>query len=154
LNVTQDNPTPPPPPPSEGSAAPSPPPPTPTVGYETPAGTVIEMNKEARTWAMAVHLSALVGLVGIPSLLGPLVVWLIKKDQMAFVDDQGKEALNFNLTLLFAVIACVPLVFCFGLGVIAIIGVVIAGLIFSIIAAVKANDGVAYRYPLTLRLIK
>jgi uncharacterized Tic20 family protein len=153
--VTQDNPTPPPLPPSDfGATPPPPPPPPPPVGYETPPGTIMEMNKDARTWAMVAHLSALVGLLGVPTLLGPLVVWLIKKDQMAFVDDQGKEALNFHLTFLFAALACVPLIFCFGLGIVILIGLGIVALVFAIIAAVKANEGIPYRYPLTLRLIK
>ena len=155
--MTQDNPSPPPPPPPPPPAhdpgGGAPPPPPPPVGYESGLSGIAN-NPNARTWGMIAHLSALIGLTAIPSVVGPLVVWLVKKDEMPFVNDQAKEALNFHLTVLFALIACSPLIFCFGLGLIAMIGVGIAALIFTIIAAVKANECVAYRYPLTLRLIK
>lgn len=164
--MTQDNPTPSqdpyetapatPPPPSPYTAAPSsaPPPPATPVGYETPGGSVVETNKEARTWGMATHLSGLVGLLGVPSVAGPLIVWLVKKKDFPFVDDQGKEAMNFHITVLIALAACVPAVLCVGLGVIAMIGIGIAATVLTIIAGMRANEGIAYRYPFTLRLIK
>lgn len=124
------------------------------------------LSSEERQWAMFAHLSALIGGIltagwagSIGCFIGPLVIWLAKKDTMPFVDDQGKEALNFNITVglifvAFAVLSVVTL----GIGlIIAIPGWIIVGivwLIFTIIAGIKANDGVAYRYPLTLRLIK
>ena len=119
-----------------------------------------EMTQEQKTWGMIAHLSSLSGLI-IPlgNVIGPLVVWLIKKDTMPFVADQAKEALNFSITLsiigaallaitvmslFLAAILTIPLL--------AVVGIV--AIILIIIAAVKANDGVAYRYPLTLRLVK
>ena len=70
-------------------------------------------DKEARKWAMLCHLSALSGLLGngIGFLIGPLVVWLIKRDDAPQIDEQGKEALNFQLTMFLAVFICVPLIF-------------------------------------------
>ena len=116
-------------------------------------------SAEERQWAMFAHLSAIVTAIFGLSFLGPLVVWLIKKDTMPFVDDQGKEALNFNIMLLivFAILWALTFV-TFGIGILLtgplmfIIGV--AALVLVIMAGIKANEGVAYRYPFSLRLIK
>lgn len=128
--------------------------------------TATGVPADERQWAMFAHLSALVGgiLTGgwafsIGCFIGPLIIWLVKKDSMRFVDDQGKEALNFNITVALVFLALLILsVVTLGIGlVIAIPVAVIVGitwLVFTIIAAIKANEGVAYRYPLTLRLIK
>jgi len=119
-----------------------------TPESQTPYGaeppTSIEQNKEARTMGMLCHL------LGIPlGFVGPLISWLIKKDEMPFVNDQGKESLNFQLSVLIAVlIVGVPTC---GFGV-PIVG--IAALVFCIMATVKANNGEYYRYPLTLRMVK
>ena len=91
-------------------------------------------------------------LMGIPSIVGPLVIWLIKKNDYEFVDDQGKEAVNFHLTMLFATIVSLVLV-CVGIGFFLLAAVAIVAVIFAILAHVQANNGVRYRYPLTLRLI-
>lgn len=123
-------------------------------------------SSEERQWAMFAHLSALVGGIltsgwagSIGCFIGPLIIWMVKKDTMPFVDDQGKEALNFNITvgLIFLALLLLSIV-TLGIGlIIAIPGWIIVGiawLVLTIIAAIKANEGVAYRYPLTLRLIK
>lgn len=110
---------------------------------------------EERNWAVLCHLSALLGFViwGLGIVLGPLIVWLIRKDTMPFVNDQGREALNFQITVLLAGIVCSALVFVLiGIPLLAALG--IADLVFIIIAAIKASEGVGYRYPLSLRLIK
>ncbi|WP_246193419.1 DUF4870 domain-containing protein [Pseudoxanthomonas suwonensis] len=103
---------------------------------------------------MFAHLSTFIGLI-IPfgTLLGPLVVWLIKKDTMPFVNDQGKEALNFNITVLIAIVVSGLLTIIL-IGFLLLFAVGLAWLVLSIIAAIKANEGVAYRYPFTLRLVK
>jgi uncharacterized protein len=122
-------------------------------------------SQEERQWAMFAHLSALLGglltsaLGGWGTFIGPLVIWLVKKDTMAFVDDQGKEALNFNITVAIALLALVILsIITFGIGLLlAVPLMVIIGigwLVLTIIASIKANEGVAYRYPIALRLIK
>lgn len=87
------------------------------------------------------------------TILGPLVVWLMKKDTMPFVADQGKEALNFNITVLIAMIVGGILTLVL-IGVLVMIVVGIAWLVLSIIAALAANKGESYRYPFTLRLVK
>lgn len=124
------------------------------------------ISAEERQWAMFAHLSALVGGIltsgwagSIGCFIGPLIIWMVKKDSMPFVDDQGKEALNFNITVALIFLALLLLsIVTLGIGlIIAIPGWIVVGiawLVFTIIAGIKANEGVAYRYPLTLRLIK
>lgn len=109
---------------------------------------------EERTWGMLAHLSALAGfIVPLGNILGPLIVWLIKKDQMPFVNDQGKESLNFQIMI--TIVAFVAaLTICIGIGIILLPAVAILAIVFEIIAAVQANSGAAYRYPVNLRLIK
>jgi uncharacterized Tic20 family protein len=111
-------------------------------------------SPEERNWAVGAHLSALLGFfTGIGIVLGPLIVWLIKKDEMPFVNDQGKEAINFQITVFLAAIVCVVLMLV-AIGFLLLLLLSIADLVFMIIAAVKASEGVAYRYPVNLRLIK
>src|SRR4030095_4613838 len=110
--------------------------------------------KDERTWGMLAHLSALAGYV-IPfgNIVGPLVIWLLKKDQSSFVDDQGKEALNFQISLnIYFIISGILILLLVGIPLLIVLP--IFGLIMIIIAAIKANEGVPYRYPLTIRLIK
>ena len=141
----------------------TPPPFNPPPADESVAASGI--SAEERQWAMFAHLSALVGGLltsaagGWGTFIGPLVIWLVKKDTMPFVNDQGKEALNFNITVAIICLALVLLsIVTLGIGlIIAIPAWVIVGiawLVLTILAAVKANEGVAYRYPLSLRLIK
>ncbi|MEO8001629.1 MAG: DUF4870 domain-containing protein [Arenimonas sp.] len=113
-----------------------------------------EVSQEERTMGMVAHLISLVGFV-IPlgNIIGPLVIWLMKKDTMPFVEDQAKEALNFNITVAIAgVIGAILTMVLIGLLVLAVVG--IAWIVLTIIAAMKANAGEKYRYPFTLRLIK
>lgn len=111
-------------------------------------------DKDERTWGMLCHLSAFAGFI-IPfgGIIAPLVIWLIKKDEMAFVNDQGKEAVNFQITLMIAAILC-GLLMIIGIGFLLLFALVVYALVMIIIAAMKANEGVHYRYPYALRLIK
>lgn len=111
-------------------------------------------DKDARLWGMLCHLVAFSGYV-IPfgNVLGPLVVWLIKKDEMPFVNDQGKESLNFQLTMFIAVIVSAILMLVF-VGFLLLGVLIIYQIIVVIIASIKANEGVRYRYPYTIRFIK
>lgn len=123
-------------------------------------------SADERQWAMFAHLSALAGGIltsgwagSIGCFIGPLVIWLLKKDSMPFVDDQGKEALNFNITVGIVFVGLLLLsIFTLGLGLIiaipAWIVIGIAWLVLTIIAAIKAHQGEAYRYPFTFRFIK
>jgi uncharacterized Tic20 family protein len=130
-----------------------------------PAGVNSAISAEERQWAMFAHLSALAGglltsaIGGWGFFIGPLVIWLMKRDTMPFVADQAKEALNFNITVsgIFVILLILSLMtlgigFLVTMPLMLLIG--IAALVFIIIAAMKANQGIAYRYPMTLRLVK
>ena len=112
-------------------------------------------EKQSRTWGMACHLAALSGYVGIPfgHIVGPLVIWLIKKDEYPYVDEQGKKALNFQISWTIWAIFCAILILIF-IGFILLFALVIAGFVLTIIAAIKANNGEPFEYPLTIKFIK
>jgi len=102
---------------------------------------------------MIAHLSTLAGLfVGGLIFLGPLIVYLVKKDEHPFIADQSREALNFNLSVFIYIIASAILIIVV-VGILLLPAVAIAWLILTIIAAVRANNGEPYRYPLTIRLV-
>ena len=110
-------------------------------------------SKDQRNWAMFAHLSALLvypTLIG--GIVGPLVIWLLRRDDMPFAADQAKETLNFQITVYLAGLVC-------GILMLLVIGfflaflLVIAHIVLTIVAAIKASEGVAYRYPFNLRLI-
>lgn len=118
-------------------------------------------NKE-RTWAMLCHLSALIVLLGIPfgNILGPFIVWLFKKNEYQAVDVQGRESMNFQIsmtiyagiTLILAIVLTPVLI---GIALYPIVGVIaVADIILTIIGTVKTSDTIPYHYPLTMRIIK
>jgi uncharacterized Tic20 family protein len=105
-------------------------------------------TSDDRTMAMLAHLLGI-----LTAFIGPLIIWLMKKEQSPFVDDQGKEALNFQLTLLIGWVASVALsAVCIGF--LLMPAVFICAIIFGILASVAANKGEAYRYPINIRFIK
>ena len=111
--------------------------------------------KDERMWAMFCHLTALSGyIVPLGSIIGPLIIWLIKREDYALVNDQGKESLNFQLTMLIGFLISIPLVFVFCIGWLLAIVLAVLDLVFVIIATIKANEGVAYRYPMCIRFIR
>jgi uncharacterized protein len=142
-----------------GQASPAggqPPPQMPSYGG--PPQPVSE--QDSKNWAMGAHLSAIAGamLGGLPAFVGPLVVWLVRKPMDPFAAEHGREALNFNLTVLLVVIAGVLLgVFTLGIGffivvpVLAILGIL--WLVWTIQATIAASNGQAYRYPMTIRFV-
>jgi uncharacterized Tic20 family protein len=114
-----------------------------------------EENKKANPWALFCHLGALSGYIGVPfgNIVLPLVIWLIKKDEFPFVDEQGKESVNFQISVTIYAIIAGLLCFIF-IGFVLLPVILIAGVVLVIIASVRVNKGEGYRYPLTLRLIK
>jgi len=106
--------------------------------------------QDQRTLALLAHLLGIV-----TGFIGALIIWLISKDDASkgFVTDQAKEALNFQITILIAFVVAWILMFVL-IGLLLFPLIAIANLVLCILAAVKANGGVAYRYPFTLRLIK
>ena len=124
------------------------------MSEEQPQQIENQPSKDERTWAMLCHFSAFAGLIfPFGNFLAPLIIWLIKKEELPFVEDQGKEVLNFQISmtiyLLISGMLCIILI-----GIPIIIGLVIFCFIITIIAAISANDGKFYRYPINLRLIK
>lgn len=114
-----------------------------------------QVSKEEQNWAMFCHLAALSGFV-IPlgNVLGPLIMWLIKKDTMPLVDQHGKEALNFQITVTIAMLISFLLMFVL-IGIVLVFVVGIGALVLTIIAAVKVSNGqFDYKYPFAIRLIK
>ena len=109
--------------------------------------------KSARTWAMLCHVSAVLGnMMPFANLFAPLVIWLIKRDDHPFIDDQGKEAINFQITVTIALAVSAALMVV-GIGFVLLPVVWLAAMILIVIATVKSNSGEQYRYPLTLRLV-
>jgi hypothetical protein len=118
-------------------------------------------ESQSRMWCMFCHLSALSGLV-IPfgNILGPLILWQIKKNEFPAVDAHGKAALNFQITVLIAglvtlAVVWVGMFFCLGWLLLPVpILIFLAGMIFPIIAGIKANNGEDFKYPCSLELLK
>ncbi|MBN2313288.1 MAG: DUF4870 domain-containing protein [Sedimentisphaerales bacterium] len=106
------------------------------------------VGKDDKNMAMLCHILAI-----FTGFLGPLIIWLIKKDDSPFVDRHGKEALNFQLTILIAWVASGLLSFvCIGFILMPVVAVV--DLVFCILAAVKTSRGEEYRYPVCIRFVK
>ena len=115
----------------------------------------IEENKDARTWGMLCHLSALLAIIGIPlgNVIGPLIVWLLKKNDFPFVDIQGKLSINFQISMtIYAIIAALLIFVLVGLPL--LIALAIADIVLIIIASIKASDGISYQYPLSINFLK
>ncbi len=133
-----------------------------TAPSSSPEVSQVPLSSEERMWAMLGHLSALTGMLtgGIGMVVGPLIIWQIKKDTMPFAAQEAKEALNFNITWLvgfvvLSVLAAILTVILIGLLLWPVIGLLAIGwLVVTILAGLKANEGKAYRYPATIRLIK
>ena len=136
---------------TQNASAPSPTPPSQPAGTPAPGGP---LGKEEKTFGMLCHLLALSGLVvPVGFIIGPLVIWLMKKDQYPFVNEQGKESLNWQLTMLIGFIICFVLCFVLiGFVLLPLLGLV--DLIFVILASIKANDGISYKYPFRIQFIK
>ncbi len=110
-------------------------------------------KKQENNWGMFCHLAALAGFV-VPfgNIIGPLVIWLIKKDESEFVNDQGKESLNFQISItIYAIVAALLMLVIIGIFLLVAVGIL--SMVFIILAAIKANNGEKYRYPLTIRFI-
>lgn len=114
-----------------------------------------ELNRDARNWAMLCHLSgfALYLLPPYGQIAAPLLIWLLKREASAFIDEQGREAVNFqiSITLYF---------FLSGLLIVVLVGfplmllLMMSHAILMVIAAIRASEGADYRYPFTIRLIQ
>lgn len=106
-------------------------------------------TKDERTLTLLCHLSGI-----LTGFIGPLVFWLVKKDESTFINDQAKEALNFQITLAIAyvVLSVLSVISC-GVMLVVFPVIYVGSIVLMVIAGMKANEGISYRYPLTLRLI-
>ncbi|MFZ9979602.1 MAG: DUF4870 domain-containing protein [Opitutales bacterium] len=103
---------------------------------------------DEKNLSLLMHVLSLVGF----SLIGPLIVWLVKKDESAFIDRQGRELLNFQLSLLIYLLGSLLLSFILiGIPLLIVIG--LGSFVLTIIGLVKATEGKIYRYPLTIRML-
>ena len=122
----------------------TPPPPPPIPAGPPPAMS----DADARLWAMLAQLSGI-----ILSFIGPLIIMLVFGPRSAFVKSQSTEALNFQITLVIGYLISFVLTFIF-IGPFVFLAIAIAGLVFAILAGVKNNEGLEYRYPVCIRLVK
>jgi len=107
-----------------------------------------------RTWGMLCHLIAFAGFVfPFGNIIGPLIIWQIRRQEFEFVDDQGKESLNFQITVTIAGIIAGILTFVF-IGIPLAIALGLFDIVIVIIATIQANNGERYRYPVSWRVIK
>ncbi|MGC8484501.1 MAG: DUF4870 domain-containing protein [Candidatus Baltobacteraceae bacterium] len=129
----------------------------PSCGAALAAGArpVLAANAQGeKTAAMLCHLTALAGVI-IPfgNLLGPLIVWLVKRDESPLVDREGKESLNFQISMsIYALISAVFILLFVGFPMLVAVGLL--DLILTIVAAVKTSNGESYTYPLTIRFLR
>lgn len=121
-----------------------------------PEAQSVHLAPEERTFAMLAHISSLAGwLSGIGFWVGPLAVWLLKKDQSPFVDAHGKESLNFQLTMFIVqLLLVIPAFLTCGLTLVLNGVLAVVASVFAVLAGIAANNGQPYRYPMTWRMIK
>lgn len=120
-------------------------------------------NSEQQTWRVLAHASALIQFIGVPSFVGPLAVWLIRREDTA-VEPHAREALNFQLSLIIyfaalvviGIIAAITIVGLLLVPILILLALilVVAEVVFAILAALAASRGELYRYPMNLGLIK
>ena len=107
-------------------------------------------------WGMLCHFTALLGITGFPfgHLLGPLLIWMLKRKEHAFIDDQGRESLNFQLSMTLYTMCTVMFVIYLKIGVSPLLILVFANLILVIIASLRAKSGETFRYPFRIRFLR
>ena len=122
-----------------------------------PENSFVKNNEESqeRIWGMLCHLTALLGLVGIPfgNIFGPLLVWLYKKKTYAMVDKQGRESLNFQLTMTILVLIAALLIY-LKIGMMLIFVLASINIVLVLIASVQSYRGETFRYPFRIRFLK
>lgn len=113
------------------------------------------MMKEDKQLLVVTHLSQLLDFVsGIGGFIVPLIIWLVKKDEVLGMDKHGKAILNFRISMFLYVLICIPLILLLGLG---ILGLIVLGffyLIFPIVNAIRTSNNQEPQYPMTIEFIK
>ncbi|MGS0674142.1 DUF4870 domain-containing protein [Shewanella sp. 0m-4] len=112
------------------------------------------MTQDEKNMGIIVQVASFSGyLVPFGSILGPLIVWLMKRDEFPLVESCGRNCLNFKISMLIYVTVSAILMLV-GIGFILIALFAIADIVFTIIAIIKASEGESYKYPLTINFIK
>ncbi len=113
-----------------------------------------QLSRDDRNMGLAVHLASFSGyLIPFGSILGPLIVWLMKREEIAFVDSCGRNCLNFKISVMVYAIISMILMFV-GIGFILLGVLAVFDIVVTIIAAMKASEGISYQYPLTIKFLK
>ncbi len=113
------------------------------------------ISQDEKTWGLLTHLLAFTGFIGVPfgNIIGPLVMWLMKKDESPFVDEHGKQSLNFQISMtIYALISGALIIVLIGFALIAIVAIV--DIVFVIKASMAANKGESFEYPFTIKFLK
>lgn len=127
---------------------------SPTAPAVPPTTGAQAMSKDEQTMGMLCHLMGLAGfLIPFGHLIGPLVIWMIKRQEMPFVDSEGKESINFQITMTICGIAAAISIFLI-IGFILLPAVIVFNIVFVIIASMESANGKSYRYPFCIRFIK
>jgi len=112
-------------------------------------------DKQVRIWGMLCHATALIGIIGIPfgNIAGPLIIWLLKRNTNTFIDEQGKESLNFQLSMtIYALFGA--LLFLMKMGMFLLLLIAGINFILVVIASIRAFNGATYIYPYKIQFIK
>jgi hypothetical protein len=126
--------------------------PAPGPAGGAPTGLVSAESPDAKTMAMLAHL-----LVIFTGFIGPLIIWLVKKDQSPFVNQQGKEALNWAITIVIGAVGSIIIGIIPFVGILACViypAVIVCNIVFGILSTITVNKGQPYRYPVCIRIIK
>ncbi len=116
-------------------------------------GAVVEPDSEARNFALFAHLSGFAAYVfPFGGVIAAMIIWMVKRDAHPYVDDQGKEALNFQISVSIYTIVSALLILIV-VGIVLLPMVMLFHIVMMIVAAIKAGKGEPFRYPLTLRLV-
>lgn len=111
--------------------------------------------REDKSLLVITHLSQLLTYItGIGGLIVPLIIWAFKKDEVFALDKQGKDIVNFQISIIIYSIICIPLILLFGLGILGLIGIGLIALIFPILNAIRVSNGEEVKYPLTIQILK
>lgn len=132
----------------------TPPDQSPSPAPATPPSAPSTASAEEKQMGMFCHLSSFAGYV-IPfgNIFGPLVLWLMKRETMPFVESEGKESVNFQISMtIYMLVSAVLMFFCIGLPM--LIGFAIFDIIVVVMACIESSKGNAYKYPLCIRFIQ
>ena len=126
----------------------------PEQAHDATPGTGAVLSQDEKNWGMFCHVAVFAGcIVPLGNIIGPLVIWLMKKDQYGFVDYNARQAMNFQITILIAMLLSALLAFVL-IGILMLIGIGIFALIMTIRAIIQSGRGNYYTYPCSIKIIR